>query len=463
MVAVRLGLRSGSLSSSQIQSMISSSFISTTKRISPFSVPPDCDWASPLSRPCCSTSPGWPWPWPAPCCELGSARRKRECSRNFTGTITVRFLLSPVIRSSPERISGSVFLTASRTFWLCRSQSRAPLEKRSYQGVSAAILIMTDCLFPFLSLLLRQECRYVIERFARAVRVVAVLVDQPLLDHRDLLAGLVVGPGARGHPAPHVAALLEEVLLHRVVQRRVAVEGEFLAALVRAHRLPHHLLAEGELAGLGDADLLLHVAQEALVGLPLLAGDRVLDGAAVERRLDLVEVLVQQPLGFLLERHEQRLVHVLLHPAVVEVLAHRHQVVDPLALLLAIDAHVGLDRVLERDQHIHGGQALRARLDDGVRERVDHEARRHAGEAFLRVLGADLLHLRLRHALDVLACVEAHFLRLLVLAFALDEPREHREHRRGVQRVRVEVHLAERLGGGGELLVDARLFAERKG
>src|SRR6185295_188340 len=358
MVAVRLGLRSGSLSSSQIQSMISSSFISTTKRISPFSVPPDCDWASPLSRPGCSTSPGWPWPWPAPCCELGSARRKRECSRNFTGTITVRFLLSPVIRSSPERISGSVFLTASRTFWLCRSQSRAPLEKRSYHGVSAAIRIMS------LGSLLREQAGHVVERFARAVRVVAVLVDQPLLDHRDLLAGLVVGPGARGHQAQHVAALLEEVLLHRVVQRRVAVEGEFLAALVRAHRLPHHLLAEGELAGLGDADLLLHVAQEALVGLPLLAGDRVLDGAAVERRLDLVEVLVQQPLGFLLERHEQRLVHVLLHPAVVEVLAHRHQVVDPLALLLAIDAHVGLDRVLERDQHIHGGEALRARLDD---------------------------------------------------------------------------------------------------
>jgi len=31
--------------------MISSSFISTTKRISLFSVPPDCDWASPFSRP----------------------------------------------------------------------------------------------------------------------------------------------------------------------------------------------------------------------------------------------------------------------------------------------------------------------------------------------------------------------------------------------------------------------------
>src|SRR5688572_4560562 len=177
--------------------MISSSFISTTKRISPFSVPPDCDCASPRSRPGCSTSPGWPRPWPAPCCEAGSARRKRECSRNFTGTITVRFLLEPVIRSSPERISGRVFLTASRTFWLWRSQSRAPLEKRSYQGVSAAILTMRRSF-------LGEQRGHVVERFARAMRVVAVFVHQPLLDHRDLLPRLVVGTRARGYEAQHV-------------------------------------------------------------------------------------------------------------------------------------------------------------------------------------------------------------------------------------------------------------------
>jgi hypothetical protein len=118
--------------------MISSSFISTTKRISPFSVPPDCA-ASPGSRPRCSTSPGSPRPCPAPCWEAGSARRKRECSRNFTGTMTLRLLPGRVMRSSPERISGRVFFTASRTFWLWRSQSLAPRENRSYHGVSAAM------------------------------------------------------------------------------------------------------------------------------------------------------------------------------------------------------------------------------------------------------------------------------------------------------------------------------------
>ena len=39
---------------------------------------------------------------------------------------------------------------------------------------------------------------------------------------------------------------------------------------------------------------------------------------------------------------------------------------------------------------------------------------------------------------------------------------EHREHRRGVQRMRVEMHFAERLRRGGELLVDARLFLVRE-
>src|SRR5438067_1810226 len=64
-------------------------------------------------------------------------------------------------------------------------------------------------------------------------------------------------PGCSTSPG---APALEQVLLDRVVQRRVGVERELLAALVRAHRLPHHFLAEGELARLGDADLLLHRA-----------------------------------------------------------------------------------------------------------------------------------------------------------------------------------------------------------
>src|SRR3954447_14260970 len=140
-------------------------------------------------------SPGSPLPWPAPWCTCASARRRRACSRNLTGTATVR-LPGRVIRSEFARSSGSVSFTASRTFSLWRSQSRAPLEKRSYQGVSAAMRIVTS----FLS----EQRGDVVEGFARAVRVIAVLVDQPLLDHRDFLARLVVGPRRRGDEAQDI-------------------------------------------------------------------------------------------------------------------------------------------------------------------------------------------------------------------------------------------------------------------
>src|SRR3982751_4955176 len=216
MLLMRFGFNSGSFSSSHSQSTISSIFSSTAKRISPSPVPPAWPCWSPSSRPGCSTSPGSPFPCPAPCCTCASERRKRECSRNFTGTATVR--LGRVIRSAPARRSGSVSFTASRTFSLCRSQSRAPLEKRSYQGVSAEMRRVIS--------FLGEERRHVVERLASAVRFVAVLVYQALLDDGDLLARVVVRARGRGDQAQHVAPALEEVLLHRVVQRSVRVEGE---------------------------------------------------------------------------------------------------------------------------------------------------------------------------------------------------------------------------------------------
>src|SRR5512134_2116417 len=133
------------------------------------------------------------------------------------------------MRSAPASSSGRLSFTAARTFWLCRSQSLAPRENSSYQGVSAAMRIMNASSF------LRQQAGHVVQRLAGAVRVVAVFVDQALLDHRDLLPRLLVRARRRRNQAQHVAALLEEILLHRVVQRRVAVERELLAALVGAH------------------------------------------------------------------------------------------------------------------------------------------------------------------------------------------------------------------------------------
>src|SRR5919197_5302018 len=450
MLAVRLGLSSGSFSSSQSQSTISSTFSSTTKRISPSPVPPAWPASPPSSRPGCRMSPGSPLPCPAPCCTCASASRRRECSRNFTGTATVR-LPGRVIRYELERSSGSVSFTASRTFSLWRSQSRAPREKRSYQGVSAATRIVISFLC--------EQRGDVVKRLASAVRVVPVLVHEALLPHGDLLPGLVIGPRGRAHQPQHVAPALEQILLHRVVQRRVRIQRELLAALVRAHCFPHHLLAEGKLAGLGDADLLFHRAQEPLVGLPLLVGDRIAHGAVVERRLDLVEVFIEELLSLLLEGDEEGPVHVLFDPAVVAVLAHHHQEVHPLALLLAVDAHIGFDRILQGNEHVHRRQALRLRLDDGVRERVDHEARRDAGEAFVGVLLPHLVGFLGRDALDIFAGVEAHLLHVVGVALLrLAQAREHRVHRRHMQRMRIEMHFAERLRGGAELAVDARLL-----
>src|SRR5690606_4730190 len=114
-------------------------------------------------------------------------------------------------------------------------------------------------------LLLGQEGRDAAERFLRAVLVVAVIPHEPLLHDRDLLPRFLVRPRRRRDEPEHVAALLEEVLLDRLAHPGVARELELLAGLERDHRLADDLLAERQLAGIGDLDLLLHRPQEALV------------------------------------------------------------------------------------------------------------------------------------------------------------------------------------------------------
>ena len=51
-----------------------------------------------------------------------------------TGTRTVDVPLD--MTSAPATTSGRCARTASRTFSLCRNQSRAPREKRSYQALT---------------------------------------------------------------------------------------------------------------------------------------------------------------------------------------------------------------------------------------------------------------------------------------------------------------------------------------
>src|SRR6185312_13951408 len=310
------------------------------------------------------------------------------------------------------------------------------------------------------ALLLREESRDVAQCLLGAVLVVAVFLHQTLLHDGDLLACLIVRPRGRGHEPQHVPPLLEQILLDRLAHARVARELEFLSSLERDHRLANDLLAEGELARVGHLDLLLHRSQEPLIRRSGLAGDRVGDLPMIEGRLDLVQILLEELLRFVLERGEHRAVHVLLHPAVVELLARCDQMIDPRLLLLRIDASVAIDAVLEREEQLHARQAPSVSAGDGIGDRIDDETWANARESLVRRLLFQPHHLTLRHALDGLAGIEPQLLRKVeALALRLDESRQDREHRGEIEHVRIEVHVAERRRAGDQLLVDAGLIS----
>ena len=134
-VARSLGFRSGSFSSSHSQSTMSSTLSSSTNWNSPSSVPPR---RRPRPR-SSAVAPGAacrrlrPAPWPAPAARRRRAGGSARARASVPGTSTVRSL-RPREQVRPASRSGRLFLTASRTFSLWRSQSRAPRENRSYHG-----------------------------------------------------------------------------------------------------------------------------------------------------------------------------------------------------------------------------------------------------------------------------------------------------------------------------------------
>src|ERR1700761_3344843 len=130
-----------------------------------------------------------------------------------TGTRTVRAV--SLITSPLAMIFGRCSRTASRTFSSCRSQSRAPRENRSYHLASPSELDSSPLAAMTVlrrHLLLCQQCRDVAQRFLGTVLVVAILLDQSLLNHGYLLPRLIVGARGRSHEPQHIAALLEQVL-----------------------------------------------------------------------------------------------------------------------------------------------------------------------------------------------------------------------------------------------------------
>jgi len=175
-------------------------------------------------------------------------------------------------------------------------------------------------------------------------------------DH-DRARGFVVSDGGvpqssgqaqRGDQSQDVAPLFEQILLNRFTHPRMTVEGELLTLFVRDHGFAHNFLAECELAGFRDFDLLLNRSHETLVRRASFVGDRIGHFAMIERCFDFIEIFIEQLLRFVFERGEQRTMHVFLHPAVVEILAGGDQIVDPRLLGLAVHAGVVFDRVLER-------------------------------------------------------------------------------------------------------------------
>ena len=236
------------------------------------------------------------------------------------------------------------------------------------------------------------------------------------------------------------------------------VQGKILLACRRpwlCARLP----VGSELARFRYFDLVLDRAQKAFVRRTRFAGNRIGHLAMIERCFDFVEVFVEQLLRLVLERCEQRAMHVFLHPAVVEILTRDDEIIDPQLLRLRIHTRIGFDRVFQREQYFHARQTLLVRARNRVRNRIDDEARAHAGKTFLRRFRAQPRHFIFGEALDAFARVEAQLLRQ-IQAFSLGfhQACKHGKYRGEAQRMRIQMDVAERGCGRHELRVDPRFL-----
>src|SRR5688572_5702462 len=246
----------GSSSSRPSISASSSRSTSTSRMCWPASSPAP----SPAPSPPCSPSTGWPLPpgpWPTPDWRL-SPKRKRGSSICGTGTETAW---------SPRRaISSEVERYLRRS---ARMRPRTISRKRARSASMRNTTVPLGGLEALgLGLAAREEPGHVHEHLVGRDLVVAEQAHQALADHADL--GLRVGGdhGAdQARELDRVAPVLGHLELERARQAAVArpVEGAPLA-LERVHEV-HQLVAEVVLAALGDLDLLLDRAHQALVGV----------------------------------------------------------------------------------------------------------------------------------------------------------------------------------------------------
>src|SRR5262245_590564 len=116
------------------------------------------------------------------------------------------------------------------------------------------------------------------EHVRGALLVVAVVADQPALDDVDLLlGGLVHDVGHQAGQLDGVLLVLEQLQLQGLLQALVGLVVELLAVDGQGADVVHDLAAVVVLAALGDVDLLLDGAHQALVGLLVVAGVAVAD------------------------------------------------------------------------------------------------------------------------------------------------------------------------------------------
>jgi hypothetical protein len=84
----------------------------------------------------------------------------------------------------------------------------------------------------------------------------------------------------------------------------MTVERKLFSALEGTHSFPDHFLPERLLAGVGDVDFFLDGAQETFIRPSFFIRDRIMDLTVVQRRLDLIQIFVEQVLCLLFERDE---------------------------------------------------------------------------------------------------------------------------------------------------------------
>ena len=148
---------------------------------------------------------------------------------------------------------------------------------------------------------------------------------------------------------------------------------ELLPLTGEAADTDHDLFTEGLLGVLGDADLLFDGAHQLLVGVDLFFGDGIEELLPIHEGFDVVEVVIEDRAGRLLEGVDEGPLD-FGFGQFVKLLARFVDEVEVGFPLFLCDAGVLLEAVLQGPQGVQGVDAGCAFFDQGVGEPVDDVA-----------------------------------------------------------------------------------------